>query len=748
MVRTTAVVAPLLVLLSLPRLLVDDPGAGMALTVVALLLAALLVALVPLALLRPGMPARGWLRVVPAVYAALLLLEPLRIGAPGLPGPFPLPWLIGLSPVVLSCIALGTRRPLAAGLGCGGVLVLLVAVHAGRMPSAHLAAQGVWLAILSAGLVVGVRELRVRARSADDAGRRAQELFESSRRAAAMAAQRVRTDALLHDTVLAAFLAAAQGLGDRAVPMARSALEIVSDTQDPLAGSPGTVRFAEALASAERELAPLAGQVHLDLAAAEAIELPSPVAEAVVSAMLQAIANSVLHAGPGAVRTATAWATAGGGLRIRISDDGCGFDPQGLAPARLGVRVSIVERLQRVGASADVRSTSGRGTSVVISWQPAPPAPMPETTDGAGGADGAAGATRVTLIPRHALSGVLTALVMVAVLVATAEAAFFFQAVGPLLAAILGTAVLPSIVRGARRGSMRTRTAWSLAAVGAVICGVATLGVSPDEVDSVTISWFTCGVLAGCALVWMAGQRLPPLAATACLVVAIGVWAGPAGIIRLGLAGEVVLVIGGLMMHRALRRVTEATRVAAAAERETLARRAELDASEQERHARLRSAHRNVAPLLGRIIREGGRLDAAARAECRVVEQTLRDEIRGRLLLNDATRAAILRHRRRGAVVQVLDDGGLDDVPAAALGALLDEVAELLGPVRSRRIVIRAAQPRSRTAISLVASSPDETAAALGLDTDDDVDLWVSLPRPAASEPTASESAPASSRDA
>jgi len=194
--------------------------------------------------------------------------------------------------------------------------------------------------------------------------------------------------------------------------------------------------------------------------------------------------------------------------------------------------------------------------------------------------------------------------------------------------------------------------------------------------------------------------------------------------------------------------VTEATRVAAAAERETLARRAELDASEQERHARLRSAHRNVAPLLGRIIREGGRLDAAARAECRVVEQTLRDEIRGRLLLNDATRAAILRHRRRGAVVQVLDDGGLDDVPAAALGALLDEVAELLGPVRSRRIVIRAAQPRSRTAISLVASSPDETAAALGLDTDDDVDLWVSLPRPAASEPAASEPAPASSRDA
>ncbi|OUE07927.1 hypothetical protein CMsap09_03180 [Clavibacter michiganensis] len=208
-----------------------------------------------------------------------------------------------------------------------------------------------------------------------------------------------------------------------------------------------------------------------------------------------------------------------------------------------------------------------------------------------------------------------------------------------------------------------------------------------------------------------------------------------------------VLVIGGLMMHRALHRVTEATRVAAAAERETLARRAELDASQQERHARLRAAHRDSAPLLRRIIDEGGDLDAAARAECRVVEQTLRDEIRGRLLLNEATRDAILRHRRRGAVVQVLDDGGLDDVPADEREALLDEVAELLGPVRSRRIVIRAAQPRSRTAISLVASSPDETAAALGLDTGDDVDLWVSLPRPSASA-SAPDPAAADPRDA
>lgn len=724
MVRTAAVAAPLLVLLSLPRLLAEEGGASAPLTGVSLVLAGILIAVVPLALVRPGMPARAWLLVCPGVYAALLALERLRLDAPSLPGSSP--WLIGLSPLALSCLALGSRRPLPAGLASAGVLVLLCAVHAGRVETGHLVLQALWLTVLAASLIAGVRELRIRARRADEAGRRAQELFEAGRRAGAISAQRVRTDALLHDTVLATFLAAAQGLGDRAALMARSALDIVSDTADPVAGRPPTVRFAQAVAAAERELAPLVGLVRLDLAAAGAVEMPSPVAEAVVSAMVQAIANSVAHAGPCAERTATASTTAEGGIRIRIVDDGCGFDTTRLPPAQLGVRVSIVERLHRVGAAADVRSTPGGGTVVVIGWHPATEVPAPEEP---------AAAPPVTLVPRRALSGGLTVLVMAAVLVATVEAAFLFQAAGPLIAAVLGVAILPALVRGARTGTMRTRTAWSLATVGAVICGVATLGVSPHEVDSVTISWFTCGLLAGCALVWMAGHRLPPLAAAGCLVAAIAAWAGPEGIIRLGLAGEVVLVIGALLMHRSLLRVTEATRVAAVAERETLIRQAELDAFQQERHERLRSARRNAAPLLLRIIREGGELDAAARAECRVLEQTLRDEIRGRLLLNDATRTAILRHRRRGAVVQVLDDGGLDDVPADALEALLDEVAELLAPVRSRRIVIRAAQPSSRTAISIVASSPDETAAALGLDTDDDVELWVSLPRPAAIAP-------------
>lgn len=64
------------------------------------------------------------------------------------------------------------------------------------------------------------------------------------------------------------------------------------------------------------------------------------------------------------------------------------------------------------------------------------------------------------------------------------------------------------------------------------------------------------------------------------------------------------------------------------------------------------------------------------------------------------------------------------------LDALLDDVARHLEPLRSSRIVIRTGQPDSDTAITIVASTPDETAAALGLDSDDEVDLWLTIPHP------------------
>jgi signal transduction histidine kinase len=49
-----------------------------------------------------------------------------------------------------------------------------------------------------------------------------------------------------------------------------------------------------------------------------------------------------------------------------VRDRGCGFDPATVEPGRLGVRESIIGRMARHGGRAEVHSTPGEGTEVVL----------------------------------------------------------------------------------------------------------------------------------------------------------------------------------------------------------------------------------------------------------------------------------------------------------------------------------------------------------------------------------------------
>ena len=47
-----------------------------------------------------------------------------------------------------------------------------------------------------------------------------------------------------------------------------------------------------------------------------------------------------------------------------VRDRGRGFDPAAVAEDRYGVRHSIIDRMQRHGGTAEIRSTPGEGTEV------------------------------------------------------------------------------------------------------------------------------------------------------------------------------------------------------------------------------------------------------------------------------------------------------------------------------------------------------------------------------------------------
>ncbi len=97
-------------------------------------------------------------------------------------------------------------------------------------------------------------------------------------------------------------------------------------------------------------------------------------AEAIYSAAVQAMMNSLQHAGTSAetiTRTLVISGHGDEGVAIDVVDDGVGFDQRRIPTERLGLRVSIKERVAQAGGLVTIESAPGEGTAVRIRW-PAP----------------------------------------------------------------------------------------------------------------------------------------------------------------------------------------------------------------------------------------------------------------------------------------------------------------------------------------------------------------------------------------
>jgi nitrate/nitrite-specific signal transduction histidine kinase len=61
------------------------------------------------------------------------------------------------------------------------------------------------------------------------------------------------------------------------------------------------------------------------------------------------------------------WEGAGVKVELVISDDGRGFDPDGVPPERMGLGI-MRERAEAVGAQLGIVSQTGRGTRLTLVW--------------------------------------------------------------------------------------------------------------------------------------------------------------------------------------------------------------------------------------------------------------------------------------------------------------------------------------------------------------------------------------------
>ncbi|PJJ71199.1 hypothetical protein CLV46_0741 [Diaminobutyricimonas aerilata] len=210
------------------------------------------------------------------------------------------------------------------------------------------------------------------------------------------------------------------------------------------------------------------------------------------------------------------------------------------------------------------------------------------------------------------------------------------------------------------------------------------------------------------------------------------VWAGFGALGGIGVIGSISWVAVSHILSSGMAKASRDAQRFAVAEREATEWQAAQEAHLYERRFRLGQTSTMALPMLRTIQASGGALTEEQRRECLNLEGAIRDEIRGRRLLNDAVRDQVMAARRRGATVTLLDEGGIDDLGDDELDRVLNRLATAIESTSADRVIARTVPEGSDVAVTVVGlrSVGDDSASALGPGSEDDeVDLWLEIKR-------------------
>lgn len=350
-------------------------ASSMQVALLVVVLASLAAAILTCALGRGVRAANGLFAVV---YLFALVLWPFLAGADRVPGGAQ-PWIFFLVNIAAFAAVLAFSMPLQIVM----VVVLPFGYGFARLRQGGFS-QGSWIEIafdVSFTLILGVVLLamawvfRQVAAGVDEA--RATAVAGSGEAAAEAAAEeeKVAVAALMHDSVLAALLAAERAASPRerelAVAMAREALTRLAHTEESIAleGSDAPIAWEQVVIELRRMLSELGADAVVEVCG-ESPEVPERVARAAVLAARQACMNAMEHArGRGLhilVEGRARWREEG--FAITVSDTGPGFSMDEVPADRLGLRASVIARMAAVAGSASIESDA-QGTVVRLTWQ-------------------------------------------------------------------------------------------------------------------------------------------------------------------------------------------------------------------------------------------------------------------------------------------------------------------------------------------------------------------------------------------
>lgn len=318
------------------------------------------------------------------IYLGALISWPLTVvpGAVIVPGIHWLNYILTVA-TAMAAIAFNARWG-AIYLFVAPTIYALVRMtpEGGAAPWQLATVEGFYAIILGAAILIIVTMLRLAATGVDSAQATALERYGRAVRQHATEVERVEVDSIVHDSVLTTFISAARAHTPEAQMLAATmAGKAIGHLRDAAAVSPddgSTMRLTALASKIVDSVSDLLMPFRVRVRNPGSGSVPIQTADALHSAAIQAMVNSMQHAGGAEIaRWVSVRGIAPNGLEVAIGDSGAGFIASDVPRERLGVRVSITERVRNVGGEAIVTSAPGEGTVVTITW-PHVPGPVPE----------------------------------------------------------------------------------------------------------------------------------------------------------------------------------------------------------------------------------------------------------------------------------------------------------------------------------------------------------------------------------
>ncbi|HEY2642192.1 MAG TPA: histidine kinase [Galbitalea sp.] len=372
--RSVAVGSLVFAAQTVPALLAQlaESNPAWSITVIVALFVSLIVALMCSIVVRFVRASQG---VVAVIYVLALLTWPFAVVAPH--AQTDNQWLYYLVTVGTSTAAIAFSTRLAATYlfvvpSLYGIIRMTPAGGSEAIPHAIL--DSVYSIILGGAVLIIVTMLRQTATNVDVAQSQALERYGHAVRHHATEIERVQVDSIVHDSVLTTLISAARAYTpegmELAAVMAGNAIGYLHDAALVQPDDGSTVRLrvvAKRVADAARGMAK---PFELRVADVGPRSMPSAVGDAVFAAAVQAMVNSVQHAGdlPKLKRWVAIKGVRPGGMEVVVGDNGRGFDLGSIPTQRLGVRVSIIERVSNAGGIAGIASSPGNGAIVTVRW--------------------------------------------------------------------------------------------------------------------------------------------------------------------------------------------------------------------------------------------------------------------------------------------------------------------------------------------------------------------------------------------